>query len=45
MIVRDQEVFSTFMWELELEEEYTEEEFEEEFEEESGEESRKGDNG
>jgi hypothetical protein len=45
MMARDQEVFSTFMWEPEPEEEYTEEEFEEEFEEESGEESREGDDG
>jgi hypothetical protein len=44
MMARDQEVFSTFMWEPEPEEEYTEEEFEEEFEEESGEELREGDN-
>jgi hypothetical protein len=41
MIARDHEVFSTFMWEPEPEEEYTEEEFEEE----SREELREGDDG
>jgi hypothetical protein len=44
LMARDYEVFSTFIWEPEPEEEYSEEEFEEEFEEESGEESQEGDN-